>query len=258
MSLSRKSLAALTIVTLMAALLATVVLGWTNVEVGDTPLKTVELSDLTHAVPVEAHMVYIPGIAEEIAAAGGSATVTGKPALADDRRIHARQNVRVTVTSTIEPLPLREDADAEVRIDVKTDVASPLRSVLGQETVRLESESFRIRPSEPRVLDLDKDSTVARYVITPTGVGNKLLRVFARHTNGQEFEDVLKVQVVRVEPAFLGIDNTTWKRLQAGCAAIGLPGLAILCITRWLDARKRRAEQKKETDDRAPKIIMPK
>jgi len=146
--------------------------------------------------------------------------------------------------------------DAEVQIDVKTDVAPTLRDQLGQETVRLESESFKVRPSEPRVLDLRQATGIARFVITPTGPGEKMLRVFARHTDGDEYEDILKVSVVRAQTSYLGVDTKVWAALQAAGTVIGLPSLLLLIVTRVLDARKKTAEEKKSDD--TPKIILPK
>lgn len=168
----------------------------------------------------------------------------------------AVQFVRVTVSAKVDPSPLQEDSDAEVQIDVKTDVAPTLRDQIGQETVRLESDSFKVRPSEPRILDLRQGAGIARYVITPISPGDKMLRVFAKHSDGDEHEEILKVTVVRAASAYLGVDSRVWAALQAGGAVIGLPSLLLLIVTRWLDARKKKAEDKQAVDP--PKIILPK
>ena len=83
-----------------------------------------------------------------------------------------------------------------------------------------------------------------------------MLRVFAKHTDGDEHEPILKVSVVRASSSFLGLDSRVWTALQAAGSVIGLPSLILLVVTRRLDARKKKAEEKQALD--APKIILPK
>ncbi|GJH13024.1 hypothetical protein CBA19CS11_29320 [Caballeronia novacaledonica] len=167
------------------------------------------------------------------------------------------QPINVVVTARINPI-MRADADAEVAITVNAGiVAEPLRQSPNLETVRLESDSFKIKPSEPRVLDLTRGPAVAKYIISPTGPGEKLLRLFAQHTSGKEYEAILPVRVTKIEVTELGIDAKIWTGLQAAAAAIGFPSIILLIVTRRLDARKKKAEEEAKKDD-GPKIILPK
>ncbi|MFL9966413.1 hypothetical protein PQR02_36575, partial [Paraburkholderia sediminicola] len=138
----------------------------------------------------------------------------------------------------------------------KVNIAPTLKIQAGLETVRLESDSFKIKPSYPRTLDLSHGAGVAQYVVQPTGPGEKMLRLFAKHSSGKEYEKILSLRVVKVESSFVGVNTKVWTALQGVGAAIGIPGLLVLLITRVLDARKRKAEAKQADD--TPKIILPK
>ena len=50
-----------------------------------------------------------------------------EPKVLPQPRTEAHQQVRVAVRATVKPSSLREDSDAEVQIDVQTDVAPTLR-----------------------------------------------------------------------------------------------------------------------------------
>jgi hypothetical protein len=166
------------------------------------------------------------------------------------------REVDVAVTATINPTPLADDSDAEVTIEVSVDT----NNWDAHETVRLESESFKIVPSEPRSLDLRSGFAKAQYVITPKGRGNKMLRVYANYVGPHskrafEHEEVIKVRVIAPE-SFLGVSSQAWTVVQGVGAALGAPSLLLLVVTRWLDARKKKAEDKQADD--TPKIILPK
>jgi hypothetical protein len=170
---------------------------------------------------------------------------------------HQSRTVTITIRPAI-PSSMYVDSDAEVDIDVVAKGAEDATSA--QETQRLESESFGIVPRDARTLALVKGAAKAKYVITPHGIGEKRLRIFGQYADrgsidnllplsGQEYEDVLNLTVLaRPSPIFLGITKETWTALQGVGAAIGVPGLLVLVITRLLDARKTEAEEKKAAE----------
>ncbi|SOE59046.1 hypothetical protein SAMN05414139_01465 [Burkholderia sp. D7] len=166
--------------------------------------------------------------------------------------------VDVAVTATINPTPLADDSDAEVTIEVS--VAT--KNWPAHEMVRLESESFKIVPSEPRSLDLRSGSAKAQYVITPKGRGTKMLHVFATyvgpHPAVSSFEDeqVITVRVIAPSSGYLGMTSQAWTVVQGVGAALGAPSLLLLIVTRWLDGRKKKTDDNKADD--TPKIILPK
>lgn len=177
----------------------------------------------------------------------------------DPGRIAVPRQVQVLVKSSVVPSPLLEDSDAEVLIEVSTD--APVDT--GRETVSVVSESFKIVPTGVETVELYRGSGRARFVITPKGHGDRKLRVTARFHDdslppqaNQQYEDVLDVRVVRYVPTYLGVSTDAWHALQGVGTLVGVPSVLLLIATRFLDARKKKAEDKKADD--TPKIILPK
>jgi hypothetical protein len=98
--------------------------------------------------------------------------------LSDDATVSERETL-VSVNVRIKPSPVLEDSDAEVQIELQTNVEKKYGYVLrAKATMRLESDSFGIVPSGVRILNLERGSAGARYAISPKGHGEKKLRVY--------------------------------------------------------------------------------
>jgi hypothetical protein len=166
--------------------------------------------------------------------------------------------VGVTIEAKVDPPTMVEGSDARVTVTVSGQTGYPD----ARETVSLEAVSFDILPSQPTALDLSKGFARIEYVVTPKGHGTKYLVVNA-HFGGpedksfdNETSETIEIRVLSSGPSFLGITSATWTVLQVIGSVSGFPSLLILIVTRILDARKKKAEDKQAAD--APKIILPK
>lgn len=174
-------------------------------------------------------------------------------------------DVRVHVTAAIDRSPLFENSDAKVSIAVNVGPDGPPEAL---ETIQLESESFGIVPhGGVQKIEVRNGAGYAEYAITPHGSGDKMLRVYAQYSLGGDnprvrvdspiHEEILTAKVLPMpNPTTFGVSKDTWTALQAVGTAIGAPSLLVLIVTKLLDARKKKAEEKPADD--GPKIILPK
>jgi hypothetical protein len=140
------------------------------------------------------------------------------------------------LTVAIAPSPLLEDSDAAITIAV-SQLHSPPPS--GHVAVRVESDSFKIVPSESRNLDLVLGRQ-AQYVATPKGRGEKKVRVYAQYIEPirragrgllripipqipqAEYENIIGIEV-QERPSFLGLSKEVLSALQVASVVVGLP-----------------------------------
>jgi hypothetical protein len=169
--------------------------------------------------------------------------------------VHAHHaNPLFDLTITVSPTRILEDSDATITVAI-SKVEFPLP---GHVSMRVESESFKIIPSESRSLDLEL-GTSAQFVATPKARGDRKVRVYAQYiepvraiseksqleekpwdipTTQPEYERIVGIEVLE-RPTFIGLSTETLSTAQVISVIFGLPSVLLLFTTRILKKKKK-------------------
>ena len=166
---------------------------------------------------------------------------------------------KILLSVTLDPSPLYEDSDGRMMLEVQA--LDQLPDVVDLQ-IKLSSEALKPTPSEA-IVRFSGTRSRREFVLTPRGTGDKKLHIavssrpiatpiphdpivtILNATAKQPFEADAKWRIEHViglrvieRPRFLGLTNSTYGLLQSFGVFIGLPGVVLLLLSKWIEAKR--------------------